>query len=443
MRNAPSVNVRTEYLLLILAAALKIYLLLSQWGIAQGFDVDHFLTVLDTIRMSDGYPSIRDCYNCYHPPLGFLAAILLEYVTGNGITAAEVLSSLSIFGTLIALRLTLKHIGILHSLFGTVFLYLTIGIPLFVFLSWAVTFETLSVFWTILALLISIKLLWKPVPQTKRTVPLSVALALVLALGMYTKFTGMLNFLIPFTILVIRVQSLSALRTSLPPILLSCAAAILIASPLYYSRYYKTEGKIFPVNMEWTGGAGVMQKMYAERERRDNHPLLFTLSILRIPTPLPGTISPDYSSFPNTIWFHTWKRPHRLKGNHSLTVSPLSNIYIYIFLAPVLVGSMLFFRNFQKVQTDLLDFGMALLITGIFFSIAQIRFAYLFPAWQWAVIKAKYVAPAILWIPFSTAYCAHLLYERMQNGKLRSAFATMCILGTTAFVAINHLIPIY
>ena len=433
---------RTEYLLLVLVLMLKAYLLLSQWGIPQGFDIDHFLTVLDYIRMSPTYPGIRDCYNCYHPPFGFLAATLLSRLTGNSITAAEMLSTLCIVGIIFSLRHILKHIGLLHTLFGVLFLYFTAGLPLFVFLSWEVSFETVSFLWTVLTLLISVELLWgTPVPY-RRGVILTLALTGVLALGMYTKFPGILNFCIPFVVLCVRAQSRSAFRT-LPLLLLSCVLAALIASPLYYHRYYQTEGKIFPVNMEWTGGQREMEHMFRRREIRDRNPLVFFLDIVRIPRLSPGSIEPDNSSFWNIMWYHTWKRPFRLRDNRNLSPPILSDIYIYLFLLPVLLGTVLFLKDFQKQRTALHDFGMILLIVGLLFCTAQLRIAFLFPAWAWAVMKAKYIAPAILWIPFAVAYSAHLLSTRWQHKAYHKQYVLVCMACLTAFLLLNHTIPIY
>lgn len=433
---------RTEYLLLVLVLVLKAYLLLSQWGVPQGFDIDHFLTVLDYIRMSPTYPGIRDCYNCYHPPFGFLAATLLSRLTGNGITAAELLSTLSIVGIIFSLRHILKHTGLLHSLFGVLFLYFTAGLPLFVFLSWEVSFETVSFLWTVLTLLISVELLWGTPVSHHRGATLTLALTGVLALGMYTKFPGILNFCIPFVVLCVRAQSRSAFR-AIPVLLLSCVLAALIASPLYYYRYYQTEGKIFPINMEWTGGKIEMEMMYKRREMRGRNPLVFFLDIVRIPSFSPGSIEPDNSSFWDIMWFHTWKRPFRLRDNRNLSPSPLSDIYSYLFLLPVLLGTALFLKNFQKQRTALSDCGMILLIIGLLFCAAQLRIAFLFPAWTWAVMKAKYIAPAVLWVPFTVAYFAQVLSTRWQQKTFHGQYILVCITCLIAFAVLNHTIPIY
>ena len=433
---------RTEYLLLILVLVLKLYLLLSQWGVPQGFDIDHFLTVLDYIRMSPTYPGVRDCYNCYHPPLGFLMVMLLKHLTGNGITAAELLSALSMMGIILSLRLILKHTGLLHTLFGVFFLYFTAGLPLFVFLSWEVSFETVSFLWTVLTLLISVELLWGTPVSHRRGAILTLALTGVLALGMYTKFPGILNFCIPFVVLCVRAQSRSSFR-AIPVLLLSCVLAALIASPLYYYRYYQTEGKIFPINMEWTGGEIEMEMMYKRREMRDQNPLAFFFDIVRTPSFSPGSTEPDNSSFWNVAWFHTWKQPFRLRDNRNISPPILSDIYIYLFLLPVLLGTLLFLKNFQKHHTALSDFGMILLVIGFLFCAAQLRIAFLFPAWAWAVMKAKYIAPAILWVPFTVAYCAQALSTRWQHMAFHRQYILVCMACLTIFLILNHVIPIY
>ena len=433
---------RIEKMLLLLLILLKADLLLSRWGIPQGFDIDHFLTVIDTIRMSDSYPGVRDCYACYTPPLSFYFAMAMQKVTGNIITAVQVLSTLCMIGVLLALRQTLKHIGLLLTLPGIVFLYVGAGIPLYVFLSLEIIYEPVTFLWAALSLLLSIELLWEPI-QKRRAFLLACGLTLVLALGMYTRYSGAINFCIPFIVLLVRTQPRKSYRPYFL-VLLSCFAAALIATPLYYQRNIKPEGKLFSYSMDFSGGEETILAMNKEREERDREPLLFVLRLLRLPyDDFHG--QPVYDSFFHTSWYQTWKHPGtpRVKTIPSPMAQALSDMYIFFFFLPLGIGTILFLENFNKRQTTLLDFGMVLLVIAVLFSAAQVHFAFEYPAWRWAVFKAKYIAPAVLWVPFALAYCVHLLDRQLEHKRWYTTFVTCCIAITGIFLFLNHSIPVY
>ena len=433
---------RIEKMLLLLLILLKADLLLSRWGIPQGFDIDHFLTVIDTIRMSDSYPGVRDCYACYTPPLSFYFAMAMQKVTGNIITAVQVLSTLCMIGVLLALRQTLKHIGLLLTLPGIVFLYVGAGIPLYVFLSLEIIYEPVTFLWAALSLLLSIELLWEPI-QKRRAFLLTCGLTLVLALGMYTRYSGAINFCIPFIVLLVRTQPRKFYRPYFL-VLLSCFAAALIATPLYYQRNIKPEGKLFSYSMDFSGGEETILAMNKEREERDREPLLFVLRLLRLPYhDFHG--QPVYDSFFHTSWYQTWKHPGtpRVKTIPSPMAQALSDMYIFFFFLPLGIGTILFLENFNKRQTALLDFGMVLLVIAVLFSAAQVHFAFEYPAWRWAVFKAKYIAPAVLWVPFALAYCVHLLDRQLEHKRWYTTFVTCCIAITGIFLFLNHSIPVY
>ena len=441
MSNHPLSYRRIDYLLLTLVIVLKAHLLLSRWGIPQGFDIEHFLTVIDTIRMSDSYPGVRDCYACYTPPFSFLLAMAMQKVTGNIITAVQVLSTLSMIGVILALRQTLKHIGLLHTLPGIVFLYVGAGIPLYVFLSLEITYETVTFLWAALTLLLSIELLWGPV-QKRRALLLASGLTLVLALGMFTRYSGVINFCIPFIVLLTRTRPQRSYRLY-ALVLLSCIVAALVAAPLYYQRNMKPEGKLFFSGMDFSGGEEVMQRMYKLREERDDHPVLFILHILRLPNL--DFSWPQYDSFFHVSWYQTWKHPGqpRVKTTSPPLVQALSYVYIFLFFVPLGIGTILFLYHFNKRQTPVLDFGMILFIIAILFCAAQVYFAFRYPAWQWAVMKAKYISPAILWVPFTLAYCLHLLDDQLQHSRWRSIFVACCSVFVAAFLCANHFFPVY
>lgn len=438
------VHARTEYLLLALVILLKPFLLYTQWGILQGFDASQYIITMRNFEFGETIPSIYKCFNCYHPPLSFLSANTINLTGIKEIPSSQLLSWISIGLAFLALRATLKHIGLLRTHIGVLFLYLTCALPVFIFLSTASTYESLSYLFSILTLYLGILLYWNPEAGrlTNRRIFLLCLLLITLIGGLETKYTGVVNLGIPFIIVAIRYKGNMRLRCFSKLILLSLIAAIFV-SPLYIGRNYTQSKELFPVNMNWR----LKDELVVVRAERDSDIIGFMAHAFRIPKGF-FSISDDSikNSFVHTVWFQTWKIEGSQLRKFNLDshgASMISSLYYFLFILPFIAGSTLFVIRARKRNDALHDFGKVLLGIVCIFVLAQTSFFYKFPMWKYGIMKAKYIAPALLWIVFASAYCVHVALQLKCLQKFRP-FITYGSLGLVLlYVVLNHVVPVY
>lgn len=420
--------------------ALKLQLFLLKKGQIIGFDSASFIETTQYVIDSNGVlPSVFFNQTSMHPPLSFLLTAAIALPLQDIVIASQIVSSLSMLIVFIALRLLLKHIGLLWSIPGFVLLYLTCALPIVIFLGMESSYDPLIFAWAMLALLASVKVFWKPDPKKKGFMRFSYEALLILSIvgGMQTKYTGLLFAAFPFCVLLARKRPNRFSRDLLKATLLIITAIILI-TPLYYQHYYRETGKIFHHDMEWR----TKSHLAKVRAERDTRPLATMWQIIRVPTFAFqwDREYPDYRSFPDTIWFETWKRDKysHLQGPISPFAREVSNFYIFFFSIPLLMGSALFF--IRRKKSLLWELGLLLFLITTLFSLASIAFGYHYPVWGYAVFKTKYASPIVLWFTFCTAYCVHwLLTKSQQNLRIHREIKYAAIAFTVIFVFVNHL----
>ena len=424
-----------ERILLGTFLILHVVVLARYWGEIIGHDSHDFLRTVIAYRHFGILVPLQATYSSYHPPLSFLLTATLSSFTGNLATGAQILSSLSILGAFFLLRKTLSDIHILHTAAGVTFLYSALSLPVFIYLTRASTYDTFQFFLSILSLYASVSLFWNPQQQKPTSIFLLQTLLLTTALtaDLYTKYSCILNFLFPIFILFIRSD-----RKSMGKALLTCCIAGSIAAaaaaPYYYTRYFKETGKWLPVGMEWQRPED-LQKTRAER---DAHPLLFTAHMLRVPAQLFGGTYSIQNSLWHHLWFHTWKT-----DRYWMTQGPLSSIistFYATFSLPLFAfGFLIFFAGRNSLPRSLNHFGWILFLHTVLLLVAILRFAYEYPLFDWALFKPKYIASAVLWIPFCFGVAACSLGQVLQGKIFRSSLFALLLL----FMTVNHLLPVY
>lgn len=433
---------RLERALCVTLVILKLYVITIAWGKTQGFDAGAWLEVFRVTHWFEPLPTARAMLASYHPPLSYLLARLFYFAIPNETGASQVLSTLALLAAFFALRSVLRQIGWLQSMAGLWLLYGGFSLPLFVWLAIETGYDGLILTWFMLTFAVSVSLFWRPVPlafwRNGRVLLRLSWLVILLALGLFTKYNGLLAFSLPFTIILVRRGPLALGSESFLPITVSIIALAIVA-PFYYSRYYQVEHEWMPAAMEWQK----TRELTATRAKRDAAPRAFLAHMLRILTEsIADAPRPVMDSFVHSIWFHTWKRDKWLgkQPEPSLTVS---NCYVRFFPYVLLLGTLLFLLGPRHGPKEWRQLGWVLLATTALFTVAAIAFAWKYPIWGWRVFKAKYMSPAILWVAYAAAMPLSLPRFARSQSTWRSWAEALALVALLVFMFVNHILPVY
>lgn len=424
-----------EQLLLWTFLVLHFTLLFVHWGNISGHDALEFLGTLKDTNLFGPLPDLYTYRTSYHPPLSFLLAKLLSFSTGNLITGTQLLSSASILGTFLLLRSTLRQINLLQTTPGVIFLYLSSSLPLYVYLSRAITYDSLQFFFTILTLHLSIRFFWQhssTSPPRRNKASVFLPLAVVLTAGLFTKYSALLNFSLPLFVILIRFHKPTS-RASLASCLLAWSIAISASAPFYYTRYYQREQSWMPIGMEWQRKEDVS----SARTLRDAHPILFILYVLRMPENLFLDEYPLQDSLWHRLWFDMWKGDPSW-GPQTKASDVMSTFYATTFIPLFLLGLFLFILKKNRSRSALSDFGWILFLQGALSCAALLIFAYQYPLFDWGVFKAKYIPIALLFATYCIAIATHFIRQYVKWITSSSIF-----IGLLIFMMANHLLPVY
>jgi hypothetical protein len=151
---------------------------------------------------------------------------------------------------------------------------------------------------------------------------------------------------------------------------------------------------------------------------------------------------PVLDSFYHSIWLHTWRFDAILGPQVTYTL-PVSDFYIRIFSYILPVGTAYFALRHRRIPQSWRQVGWLLLAIALMFTASALSFAWQYPLWDWRVFKAKYLTPALLWLPYATA----VLFA--DRGLLSLGAPTVRLLQRggllllIAFMCTNHLLPVY
>ncbi|OGJ73081.1 hypothetical protein A2454_00060 [Candidatus Peribacteria bacterium RIFOXYC2_FULL_55_14] len=425
-----------EQMLLCAFLALHFALLFMHWGEITGHDAEAFLGTVHRMNIFGSLPDFRMNLTDYHPPLSFLLAKAFSVFTGNPVTGTQLLSSLSFLGAFLLLRSSLKRVDTLYTTPGIIFLYTSLSLPAFIYLARAITYDSFQFFLTILTLYLSIRFFWQQSagPQ-RRSVWLGriFVLSAVLTAGLLTKYSCLLNFFLPFFVLLIRMQTSSS-REYFLSCIIACSLALLAVVPFYYIRYYQTEGSLMPVGMEWQRPEDLAQMRFL----RDTQRVTFLLHMLRVPSRPFWKEAPVQDSLWHRLWFDTWKGDP-LWGPQTKISDLLSTFYATTALPLFFLGIMFFLWKWGRTYTDFSDFGWLLLLQSTLSCIALLAFAYQYPLFDWGIFKAEYVPI----VPLFLMYCVVVAIHSTTQHIPRDRYSTAILAALLAFMSVNHLLPVY
>jgi hypothetical protein len=428
---------------------LKLHVLHGAWGQIQGFDAEPWLDVFRATHWFQPLPGAANMFNNYHPPLSYLICRWIYAIYPHELEDSQVLSTLAMIGAIFALRSTLRTIGILWTLAGLVMLYTAASIPLLVWMSIETSYDSLVFMWFTVALAISVKLFWKPTPGNwwRRAGYISglALLAFTLAAGLATKFNALIALGLPLLVIGVRRRLRPALRDLCAAFVALVTGAALVA-PLYYQRYYVPFRRMFPQPIEWLRETDLKTAL----TKRDADPWGFLRHVLRIPVEsITGTQEPVTDSFIHSIWLQIWKRDAVLGPQEHLSLA-VSDLYVRVFAIVVVSSTMFFCLRHRRLPAPWRDLGYVLLTVSVTYCLLLLYFGWKYPIWDWRVFKAKYMAPAVLWI----AYCTVLpvvFRPRAGDRGLRSPVVRELLpiavvilsLIPLLFTIINHVLPVY
>jgi hypothetical protein len=212
-----------------------------------------------------------------------------------------------------------------------------------------------------------------------------------------------------------------------------------VVAPLYYGHYYKTEGRIFPSSMDWTFPA----ELRAARAARDAAPLKSLEHMLRLPPdPIAGASRAVPDAFVHIVWMQIWRAEEGLRVQPWLS-SAMSDLYIRGFAGLVPAGTVWFLARRRQVPRQWREWGWILLTTCLLFCFSALAFGWGYPVFGYGVFKAKYMSPALLWIPYAAVLpLSGRSFDQAESGW-RSIASTAALLVLVMFVCVNHLLPVY
>lgn len=449
---------RYEWWLCCLLVGSRIWVTLLRWGEAIGFDPHHHLEMLSVWRWWGLSPPLFETFYAYHPPLSFLLARSVHLFGFDPVASVQIVSLAASLVAFFALRSALQHLGLLSHPVPLCFLYLTSSLPIQVYLATSINIDVLLLALASVVLCFSLQLYWEgePAPWVgKRSEWWARRLIIVMALcsAILTKFSGILLLALPLLVaLTAPRRAGGALPVAVTPwrtpalwqrcgsALAMAAVAIVIVSPHYMHRYYRTAETFFP------GNADVFEGVHQReaREARDRSLPDFFLGMFLPPKAAAESHEFRDMSVPRLLetWRDLWRRDVWLGVQ-----PPLSQVVtgVYLRITPYLlligVGVLLLRRPRDVVWRRL---GLVLLLFSVLLLLALVKYTYDFP-WGGAVLmKGIYVAP-IAWL------VGYLLVGVLELGRFAPALlarreemvhrSALVLIG--GFTLVNHILPVY
>jgi hypothetical protein len=345
-------------------------------------------------------------------------------------------------GATLALRSALRRTAQLWTLPGLWLLYGGGSLP---FVVWFGTetgpYDTLNLCWFMLALSLSIGLFWQPVTDywhDRGKLIRVTALGLVLACALLNKFSGAVIFGLPFLVIVCR-RGARALVRELGAPLAAAAVGVIIVAPLYYHRYYQAEGQFFPAAMGWEFPTELAAAVAARRA----HPWWLIGHLLRIPDePIVGSVRAVPDAFFHMVWHQLWRAESGL-GLQTPFSSAVSDLYVRSFTVLTLFGSGWFFVRHRQVPKMWRQWGLILLGSSLAYCLSALAFAWKYPLFELGVFKAKYMSPALFWVPYAAVLPLSGRGSTWAQGRWRALITRTALAALVLFMCLNHWVPVY
>jgi 4-amino-4-deoxy-L-arabinose transferase-like glycosyltransferase len=282
--------------------------------------------------------------------------------------------------------------------------------------------------------LLSVSAFARPRQSWARDITIVILMAIVLAAGLLTKFTGLLLFSIPFLALIFFASQRFWQKLWMPAF--ACAIAFLLVFPYYYARYYREHGTWLPSNTNHFDAGPQL----SARKARDEDRLAFFLSLFS-PSPvheqgieLRDLEHPRLSDTWKDFWMKDQWLTDGQQGEDSGFAPAMSRLYIFLMPFLILGGLLLSFTKSSSGPWKQL--GRFLFFFSLLLLLALIAYIYKNP-WAGSLAnKAIYIAPFSWSLGFAVA----------QYFQFLKRFSTLRFLLCgifCVFIALNFFIPVY
>jgi hypothetical protein len=431
--------VRLERLCLCVFLLDKGYWLYARWGRLYGTDPHDQIEVTHLLGWGHMNLGLKQCFNCYQPPLGFLIPKIPMALGMGDVTAAVASSFVAYLVAFFLLRATLSHLGVLARPASIVFLYLTVAIPVSTYLALAITLDSFLYAWAAAILYTSVRLFWDVhLPPGKRRLRRvwTVLLVALLASAPLVKISGFTLYSVPVLVAFVQRRD-AAWRRRVAMSLVPCAIAVAVVSPYFYERYYEETGHFLVMNHEWR----FRTETEAGREWRDEHPVRFFIEMF--------SLNPTADANPNVVdpervrlhdwWRLYWVQP-KILGFAGDAAYRVSRTYLVIMPVLVLVGLLAFARRCRS-GTLWSRLGWLFLLEGAVQLASMIRYLYAYPDALHVPVKPQYIAP-FLWAlayALSGVTSARGLFPHFLARRRRLALQLLVLLVISWAVYNDHL----
>ncbi|MEW5851829.1 MAG: hypothetical protein AB2A00_23770 [Myxococcota bacterium] len=391
---------RMERALLVLFLVAKALALYRRWGVQMGHDAFFQMEVTRMLGWKKLTLGLRDCFNCYQPPLGYLIPKLFALLGFNEVLSAQLASFTSSLVAFLLLRGAVQRMGLLRRPEGIVFLYVSSSIPIQLYLTTSITLDSFMYAWACAILYTSVVAFWRwGAPQRGRRVAM-VALVLLLASSTLVKYSGFILFSIPVFVALLQARvrrgSMRSggrwLAPSVRAVILGVTATALVM-PYYYQRYYTQTGKLFPIASDWLRAEDVRKG----RTMRDQHTAMFVRALLTPPDH--ADEHPDWADQKvcrlHDAWRHFWIRFH-VTGWGGPTAFQLSKLYLAWMPWLLLAGAVYFVRRIRR-RDAWNALGILVVLVGGLHVAGLIRHIWDNPFAEYIPAKAYYISP-VCWM---------------------------------------------
>ena len=439
-RTNPTLRWRTiEYRLLGLLLAEKAWHFYRHYRIETGYDSYWHLEIVQKTGWLH-QPGLTELFYSYHPILGFLLAKTLTLVGCTPLTSVQIVSFGSSLAAFLFLRATFRRLGLFRGPKGIAALYLTSALPIQVHLSTSVNLDVIVLALASAVLYFSVRFFWRYKSDSstprRKTVWLSLALVLCLSAAFLTKFSGLVLLALPVIIALAAPCGFSVRRILTAGAI--CAAALTLAFPYYYFRYYRAEGTFIAHNSDLF----IRDRVDGFRRDRDRHRAEFVHDLFT-----KGRVHQVYGPTRHDLgrirlydaWRDFWMEDE-LVGEMTPKAKIISRCYLRGAFWAMLAGVLLFLIRVRR-RSNWQRFGFVVIGFAFAECAALLDFVYGHPLAFWAPAKGIYVSPVGWAIGYlaATAFFWPMFFRGRCGPALRAAFA----LALAAFVVLNHTLPIY
>jgi hypothetical protein len=431
-----------EYTCLFTFLVTKGFRLYTRWGAEYGHDAGDQIKVTNILGWGHLMPGLKECFNCYQPPLGFLVPKVPMALGLSAVPASVVSSFAAYLAAFFLLRATLAYLGVLTKPAAIAFLYLTVAIPLNTYLALAINLDSLMYAWSAGVLYTSVRVFWDVhLPPEKKTLrPLwAVLLTVLLASAALVKISGFTLYCVPVVVALVQRRG-PGWRKRLARSLLPGVMAVALVSPYFYERYYKETGHFLVMNHEWQ----FTQQTDEGRKWRDEHPVRFWVEMF---SPNPKADEKPNDRDHDRVRLHDWWRLYWVRsevigwaGESALRVS---RFYLATMPVLVIVGLVMFLRTCRR-GTIWSRLGWVFLVIGAIHLASMMRYLYVYPDALHIGVKPQYISPFMWTLAFalSGVTAARGLFP-YYFGKHRRIGLQMLILLIVSWGIYNDNLGIY